>query len=129
MPTGPDTRSNLDSETGGFTLRQNKTHSFENMVMSYFQGIRPECKTESFFTIGRQKKLVSFNVDGLYLHYNTVFDATGCFCDFCAFQEVRPSLSEQGIQRGSKKREHDTLRRHYMQEKGFNVFEMWECEW
>ena len=27
------------------------------------------------------------------------------------------------------RRELDSLRRHYIQEKGFNVFEMWECEW
>ena len=44
-------------------------------------------------------------------------------------QELRPSLTEANIQRGSKKRELDALRRHYIQEKGFKVIEMWECEW
>ena len=33
------------------------------------------------------------------------------------------------FQRGSKKRELDALRRHYIQEKDFKVIEMWECEW
>ena len=53
----------------------------------------------------------------------------GCFYHFCPCQELRPSLTEEEIQRGSKKRDLDTLRRHYIQEKGFKVFEMWECEW
>ena len=56
MPTGLYTRWDLDSETSGFTPRQNKTRSFENMVMSYLQRTRPECEIGSFFTTGRQKK-------------------------------------------------------------------------
>ena len=43
FPTGLYTRSDFDSETSIFTLRQNKTRIFENMVMSYFQRARPEC--------------------------------------------------------------------------------------
>ena len=53
----------------------------------------------------------------------------GCFYHFCRCQELRPSLTEEDIQRGSKKRELDALRRHYIQEKGFKVIEMWEFEW
>ena len=53
----------------------------------------------------------------------------GCFYHFCPCQELRPSLTEEDIQQGSKKRELDALRRHYIQEKGFNFIEMWECEW
>ena len=53
----------------------------------------------------------------------------GCSYHFCPCQELRPSLTEEEIQRGSKKREFDALRRHYIQEKGFKVIEMWECEW
>ena len=37
MPTGLYTRWDFDSETSRFTTRQNKTRSFENMVMSYCQ--------------------------------------------------------------------------------------------
>ena len=37
-------------------------------------------------------------------------------------------LTEEDIQRGSKKRELDALRRHYIQEKGFKVIEIRECE-
>ena len=129
MPTGLYTRWDFDSETSRFIPRQNKTRSFENMVMSHFQRTRPECKIQSFFTTGRQKKIDCFSVDGFCSHCNTVFKAMGCFYHFCPCQELRPSLTEEDIQRGSKKRELDALRRHYIQEKGFKVIEMRECEW
>ena len=53
----------------------------------------------------------------------------GCFYHFCPCQELRPSLTEEDIQRGSKKRELDALRRHYVQKKSFKVIEMWERGW
>ena len=53
----------------------------------------------------------------------------GCFDHFCSCQELRPSLTEQDIKRGSKKRELDELRRDYLEKKGFTVIEMWEYEW
>ena len=129
MPTGLYTRWDLDSETSRFIPRQNETRSYENMVMSYFQRTRPECKTEIFFITGRQKKIDCFSVDGFCSLCNTVFEAMGCFYHFCPCQELCPSLTEEDIQRGSKKRELNALRRHYIQEKGFKVIEMWECEW
>ena len=128
-PTGLYTRWDLDSETSRFTPRQNKTRSFETMVMSYIQRTRPDCKNESFYTTGRQKKIDCFSVDGFCSHHNTVFEAMGCFYHFCLCQELHPSLTEENIKRGSRKRELDELRRGYLQEKGFTVVEMWECEW
>ena len=125
MPTGFYTRLDFDSETSIFIPRQNKTRSFENMVMSYFQSTRPDCKIESFFTAGRQKKIDCCSVDGFCSHCNTVFEAMGCFYHFCPCKELRPSLTEEEIQRGSQKRELDALRRHYKQEKGSKVIEMW----
>ena len=59
----------------------------------------------------------------------TVFEAMGCFYHFCPCQELRLYLTEEDIQRGSKKRELDAMRRNYIQEKGIKVIEMWECEW
>ena len=53
MPTGFYTRWDFNSETSRFTPRQNKTRSFENMVISFFQRTGPECEIESFFTTGR----------------------------------------------------------------------------
>ena len=99
------------------------------MVMSYFQRTRPDCKIESFYTTGRQKKNDCFSVDGFCSHCNTVFEAMGCFYHLCPCQELRPSLTEEDIQRGSKKRELDAWRRHYIPEEGFQLIEMWECEW
>ena len=129
MPTGLHTCWHFLSETSIFTSRQNKTRSFENMVMSFFQRTRSECDIGSFFTTGRQKKIDCFSVDGLCSHCNTVSEAMGCFYHFCPCQELRLSPTEDEIQRGSKKRKLDALRRHYIQEKGFKVIEMGECEW
>ena len=53
----------------------------------------------------------------------------GCFYHFCPCQEARPSLTEDDILRGIKKREMDELRREYLIEKGYNVIKMYECEW
>ena len=129
IPTGLYTRWDLDSETSRFKPRQNKTSSFENVVKSYFQRTRPDCKIESFYNTGRQKKNDCFSVDGFCSHCNTVFEAMGCFYHFCPCQELRPSFTEEDIKRGSRKRELDELRRSYIQEKGYTVIEMWECEW
>ena len=109
-PTGLYTRWDSDSETSRFKLRKNKTCSFKNMVMSYFIRTRPECEIQSFCTTGRQKKIDCFSVDGFCSHCNTVFEAMGCFYHFCPCQELRPYLTEEDIQRGSRKRELDELK-------------------
>ena len=129
MPTGFYTRWDIDSETSRITSRQNKNRSFEKLVMSYFQRTRPDCRIESFYTTGRQKKIDRFSVDGFCSRCKTVFEAMGCFDHFCLCQELRPSLTEEDIKRGSRKRELNELRWSYIQEKGFTVIEMWECEW
>ena len=72
MPTGLYTRWDYDFETKRFTARQNKSRSFENMVLSTFQQSRPDCKIESNITPGRQKKIDCFSVDGLCYHCNIV---------------------------------------------------------
>ena len=58
-----------------------------------------------------------------------LFEAMGFFYHFCPCQELRPSLTEEDIKRGSRKRELDELRQGCIQEKGFDVIEMRECEW
>ena len=62
-----------------------------------------------------------------------VLIATLCLKPWVAFTTSvpvkSPSLTEEVFQRGSKKRELDALRRHYIQEKGLRVFEVWECQW
>ena len=129
MPTGLYTRWEYDSETKRFTARQNKSRFLENMVLSYFQQSRPECKIESNVTTGRQKKIVCFSVDGICYHCNTVFEAMGCYYHYNPCQEERPSLTDTDIVRGVKKRQQDEMRRDYIQQKGYQIVEMWECEW
>ena len=107
MPTGLYTGWDIDSETSRFKPRQKETRSFENVVMSYFQRTRPDSKIDGFYTTGRQKKMDRFSVDGFCSHCNTVFEAKGCFHHFCPCQELRPSLTEEDIKRGSRKRELD----------------------
>ena len=59
MPTGLYTRWDYDEETQKFKARQNRIRAFKNMVMSYFQATRPECKIESYYTTRTQKKLAA----------------------------------------------------------------------
>ena len=53
----------------------------------------------------------------------------GCFYYYCPCQEPGLCLTEEDIERGNKKREMDQMRKQYIKEKGYNVAEMWECEW
>ena len=128
MPTGLYTQWEHESETKRFTARQNKSRSFENIVMSSFQRSRLDCKIESNVTTGRQKKTDCFSVDGICYHYNTVFEAMGCYYHYCPCQEARPSLTDADIQRGMKKRQQDEMRRDYVQQKGYQIVEKWEYE-
>ena len=129
MPTGLYTRWEYDTESKRYKTQQNKTRNFENMVVSSFQRQRPDCKIESFYTTGTQKKIDRFKVDGFCAHCNTVFEAMGCFYHYCPCREARDSLTEEDIERDNKKREMDQVRKQYIKEKGSNVVEMWKSEW
>ena len=129
MPTGLNTGWDCDTESNRFKPQQNKSRNFGNMVMSYFQRQRPDCKIESFYTTGTQKKIDCFKVDGFCARCKTVFEVMGCFYQYCPCQEARPSLIEEDIERGNKKREMDQMGKQYIKEKGYNVVENWECEW
>ena len=128
-PTGLYTRWELDKNSQKFKPRTNKSRTFENMVMSYLQSQRPECTIESYYTTGKQKNIDSFGVDGFCAHCDTVFKAMGCYFHFCPCQESRASLSEEEMQRGIRKREHDELRRDYLRNKGYNVGNVWKGKW
>ena len=129
MRTGLYTRWEYDSETKRFTARQNKSRSFQNMILSYFQQSRPDCRIESNVSTGRQKKIDCFSVDGNCYHCNTVFEAMGCYYHYCPCQEARPSLTDTDLEKGVKKRQQDEMRRDFIQQKGYQIVEMWECEW
>ena len=97
--------------------------------MSYLQSQRPEFTIESFYTTGKQKKTDCFSVDGFCAHCDKVFEAMGCYFHFCSLQESRASLSQEEMQRGNGKREHDELRSDYLRNKGYYIVEVWECKW
>ena len=103
MPTGLYTRWEFNADLHRFKPRSNKARSFENMVMAFFQSSRPECKIESFYTIGTQRKIDCFSVDGFCGHCSTVFEALGCFYHFCECQEVQPGLTEEDIVKGQER--------------------------
>ena len=103
MPTGLYTRWKYDSQSQKFMPRQNRTRSFENMVLSNFQQTRTECRIENNVSTGRQKKIDCFSVDGVCNHSNTVFEAMGCYFHYCPCQESRLSLTDNEIMRGIKK--------------------------
>ena len=79
MPNFFYTRLEYKNETKRFKSRQNKSRSFEKMVMSYFDRLRPDCNIESNVTTGRQKKTDCFSVDNVCNQNNTVFEALGCY--------------------------------------------------
>ena len=54
MPTGLYTRWEFDTDMQKFKAGCNRARNFENMVMSFYQESRPECKIESFFTSGNR---------------------------------------------------------------------------
>ena len=64
MPTGLYKKWELGSESGNFKPRHNKTRSFEKMIMSDFQRVRPQRKVESLYTTGTQKKTDAYTVAG-----------------------------------------------------------------
>ena len=78
-----------------FKARHNRSRSFENMVMSYYQETRPECRIESFHTSGNQKKIDCFNVDGYCDHFKTVFEAMGCYYHFFLARRIVPHLARK----------------------------------
>ena len=53
----------------------------------------------------------------------------GCYYHYYPCQEVRPSLTDADIENGVKKRQQKEMRRDYIQQKGFQIVEMWQCGW
>ena len=109
MPHGLYTRWELDSESGKIKPRQNKTRKFENMVILYFQRVRPQHKVQSFHTTGTQKNFVAYSFDGFCGHCNTVFEAMGRYYRYCPYKESRPLFTAEENPRGIRKTELNDL--------------------
>ena len=69
-----------------------------------------------------------FSVDGVCNHCNAAFEAMGRHYQYCPCQEARLSLSDGDIERAVKKRKRDEMHRDYIQQKGFQIVEIWECK-
>ena len=128
MPTGLYTRYEDDYEPPRYRPRQNKTRSFENMVMSCFQRIRAECKIKSNILTEPKGKLIAL--------VRTVFVVTAILTlkQWVATTTTvpvrrRPSLGHKEVERGNKRREMDKMRRAYVINKGYKVVEMWASDW
>ena len=74
-------------------------------------------KLRALLQLENKKKIDCFNVDGYCDHFNTVFEAMGCYYHFCSCQEACLSLTEQDFARGNQKREMDDMRRGTKKEK------------
>ena len=59
MPTGLYTRREYDSETKRYTARQNKSRSFENMVLSYFQKVDQIAKLRVILILVDKRRLIA----------------------------------------------------------------------
>ena len=86
-------------------------------------------KSRAFTRQESKRKIDCYEVDGYCDHCKTVFEAMGCYYNFCEFMEVSPLLSEEEIKRGQNRRELDRLRKEYIESKGYKVVEQWECKW
>ncbi len=51
----------------------------------------------------------------------------GCDFHYCPCKDL--SLTDDDIPKCEKKREQDRLRREYIQNKGYHIKEIWECQW
>ena len=111
MPTGLYTRWEYDTESNRFKPHQNKHRTFQNIVMSYYQRQRPDCKIDGSYTTGTRKKDDCSKASGFCAHCKTWFETMGCFYPYCTCQEARPSLTEKDIERGNKKREMDKMKK------------------
>ena len=102
MPTGFYKRFEFDPDLQRVKRRQIKSRNSQNMVISYFQQMRPDCTIESYCTTGTQRRIDCFNANGFCGHCNAVFEAVDCFYQHCLCQDLQPALTEENIRCGSK---------------------------
>ena len=114
MPAGLYTQLEHDTESNRYKPEQNKSRNVENKVTSYFQRQRPDCLIKSFFTTRTQKKNDCFKAVGLCANCTFLYGSMGGFDFYCPCQEAWPSLIEDDIERGNKKRKLDRTRKQYI---------------
>ena len=68
-------------------------------------------------TLQAEKQKLTASVTMGFILIAIPFEAMGCFYHFCPSHELRPSLTEEDIKRGTEKRELDELRRNLCRRK------------
>ena len=71
-----------------------------------------------------RKKMIALMLMIFATICKTVFEAMGCYFQFCPCQEARPILTDADIKRGTKKSEMKELRKDYIREKGYSTEEL-----
>ena len=89
--------------------RENRVRTFENEVISNFQASRHEFKIESYYTIGKQKKLTISVLMVIATIVRLILKRWVVFFGPC--QGARPSLTDDEFKRGAKKKEKDELQK------------------
>ena len=128
MPTGLYTRWKYDIESNRFKPQQNKSRTLRIWLCHFFKDKDLTVKLRVYI-LGTQKKIGCFKAVDFCAHYNTVLEALGSLYHYYSCQEARHSLTQEKTEGGNKMRELDQMRKQYIKEKGYNVVEMWECEW
>ena len=53
----------------------------------------------------------------------------GCYYHYCSCQEAPASLTDTDFEIGIIRRQQNEMRRYYIQQKCYQIVELWECEW
>ena len=114
MPARFFTRCSLVSKTSRFTPWQEEAEAFQIKWRSVSNVPGEIVKMNAS---GKEVEKSLLQCWWTLFSLQTVFEAMGSFCLFRLLQEVRPSLLEVDIQRGSKNRELDGLRQSFKREK------------
>ena len=126
-PYGLRTPWDLDPQSDKFRPRQKMRH-FENMVMSYYQRIRPQFRSISFYTTGTQKAVDCFSVTCSASTASLYLKPWGVIIFTVPVRKHIFLLTDDEIQRGNKKKMNESRRNSFL-EQGHTVMEMYECEW
>ena len=127
-PTGFYTRWDLDSGTSRFTPQQNKTAAFRIWSSPISHEQEQNVKWKDSLQEADRRKLTA-PVFMVFVLIATLFQRRWVVLPLLSLSRAASlPLTEADIQRGSKKREPDASRRHYIQEKGLKVIEMSKCD-
>ena len=72
----------------------NQARTFENLVITFFQRIRPECQMDSFYTTGTQKNMKCSRRYGLCACWNAMIEGLVFFNFYCSSHEAQLLLEK-----------------------------------